>query len=123
MIRARNRCGRRILRYNKGAHTCQQCVLSIELSIHLYLYTSLLQINNLVELCSLLVIATAGASRRALRGCLADGLYPIITLFYMLFNIIVQYGKLLLLYSTIVLLFILSLFYGRIPYLFCQKAL
>jgi len=28
--------------------------------------------------------ATAGASRRALRGCLADGLYTIITLYYLL---------------------------------------
>jgi len=50
--------------------------------------------SNLVELLLWLVIATSGASRRALRGCLADGLYPIITLFYLLFNIIVQYGKL-----------------------------
>ena len=66
------------LRYNIGVRTALQCVVSIELSIHLSICTITIAMNNLVELLLWLVIATAGAPRRALRDCLADGLYPIV---------------------------------------------
>jgi len=82
-------------------------VLSIELNIHLCTYN---YCNEQSIGCALMVvIATAGASRQALRSCLADGNYPIITLCYRLFNVVgynTQYCVLIF-NSTFVLMYLL----------------